>query len=78
MEEAQAQSDLGMVVELANAASTQDAQRTPKKRFIGRRAAAERTEKDGVTTGTIEESGTVQGRYMDDLSTTSGLSLTDL
>ena len=33
----------------------------PKKRFVGRRAVAERAERDGKASASIEENGAVQG-----------------
>ena len=39
----------------------QEGVKIPKKRFIGRRAAAERAEKTGITKAAIEENGAIQG-----------------
>jgi hypothetical protein len=36
----------------------------PKKRFIGRRAAAEKAAAKGDTNGGIEDSGAIQGLYL--------------
>jgi hypothetical protein len=36
----------------------------PKKRFIGRRAAAEKAAAKGDTNGGIEDSGAIQGSYL--------------
>ena len=61
MEEDRAQADLGEAVDAEYCLEKQEKQKQPKKRFIGRKEAAERAEKRGDTNGTIEDSGTIQG-----------------
>ena len=61
MEPDRAQTDLGEAVNAELLASKPDAVKQPKKRFIGRKAAAEKAEKSGGTNGTIEDSGAIQG-----------------
>lgn len=61
MEEDRAQADLGEVVDAEVCAEKQGKQKQPKKRFIGRKEAAERAEKRGDTNGTIEDSAAIQG-----------------
>ena len=61
MEEDRAQADLGKAVDAEVGAEKQEKQKQPKKRFIGRKEAAERAEKRGDTSGTIEDSGAIQG-----------------
>ena len=58
MEEDRAETNLGQAVDVEQ--SIKEVPRQPKKRFIGRRAAAERPAERGSTTGTIEESGAIQ------------------
>ena len=61
MEEDRAQADLGEVLDAEFGAERQEKQKLPKKRFIGRKEAAERAEKRSDTNGTIEDSGAIQG-----------------
>lgn len=61
MEEDRAQADLGEAVDAESGAEKQEKLKQPRKRFIGRKEAAERAEKRGDTNGTIEDSGTIQG-----------------
>lgn len=61
MEEDRAKADLGEAVDAEFGAEKQETQKLPKKRFIGRKQAAERAEKRGDTNGTIEDSGAIQG-----------------
>ena len=61
METDRAQTDLGEAVNAELLASKSDAHQQPKKRFIGRKAAAEKAEKNGGSNGTIEDSGAIQG-----------------
>ena len=62
MEYDRAQVDLGEAVDAEVAAEEKQQVRQPKKRFIGRKEAAERAERGGETNTTIEDSGVVQGR----------------
>jgi 2-(3-amino-3-carboxypropyl)histidine synthase len=60
MEADRAQADLRIAVDIEERFEESAAQRQPKKRFVGRRQAAEAAAKNGPTM--IEESGTIQGR----------------
>ncbi|KAI9839508.1 MAG: Diphthamide biosynthesis protein 1 [Sarea resinae] len=61
MEEDRAQVDLGTAVEAEELqAEGEIASRQPKKRFIGRRAAAKRAEENVNANGAIEDSGAIQ------------------
>ena len=62
MEEDRAQADLGESVDAEISAEKRGKERQPRKRFIGRKEAAERGEKSGGANGTIEDSGTIQGK----------------
>jgi hypothetical protein len=61
MEEDRAQSDLGLAADIAMAEDIVVPQVKPKKRFIGRRAAAERAQGRSEANGSIEETQ-VQGK----------------
>lgn len=61
MEEDRARVDLGETLNAEPGAEKQEKQKKPKKRFIGRKEAAERAEKGGDMNGTIEDSGAIQG-----------------
>ena len=61
METDRAQTDLGEAANAELSASKSDPVKQPKKRFIGRKAAAEKAEKNGGSNGTIEDSGAIQG-----------------
>lgn len=61
MEEDRAQTDLGVTRDLDFGAEKQETQKQPRKRFIGRKEAAERAEKRGDPNGTIEDTGAIQG-----------------
>ena len=61
MEQDRAQADLGEAVDAEISAEKREKQRQPRKRFIGRKEAAERGEARGNTDGTIEDSGNIQG-----------------
>lgn len=63
MEEDRAQVDLGGAVDAEQGAENQQKQKQPRKRFIGRKEAAERAEKKIDTNGTIEDSGAIQGMH---------------
>lgn len=60
MEEDRAQVDLGKAFDAELGAEKQEKQKQPRKRFIGRKEAAERAEK-GDTSEIIEDSGAIQG-----------------
>ena len=66
MEIDRAQTDLGEAVNAELSASKSDPIKEPKKRFIGRKAAAEKAEKNGGSNGTIEDSGAIQGLQIHD------------
>ena len=61
MEADRAQADLGEAVDAELSAENLQKRKEPRKRFIGRKEAAERAEKKGNTNGTIEDSGAIQG-----------------
>ena len=60
MEEDRAKTDLGQAVDVELRVK-ESIPRQPKKRFIGRRAAAERALENVDPKGTIEDSGAIQG-----------------
>lgn len=60
MEENRAQVDLGIAVDVENNIEEAAAQRQPKKRFVGRKQAAEAATRNGTST-TSGESGAIQG-----------------
>jgi hypothetical protein len=62
MEEDRAQVDLGVAVDIEERLKEPTIPRQPKKRFVGRRQAAEAASKNGPTS--IEESGAIQGFYL--------------
>jgi 2-(3-amino-3-carboxypropyl)histidine synthase len=62
MEEDRAQVDLGVAVDVEEKLEEAAAQRQPKKRFVGRRQAAEAASRNGANVS-VEESGAVQGSY---------------
>ena len=64
MEGDRAQADLGEAVNAELDAEKQEKQRQPKKRFIGRKEAAERAEKRADTDATIEDSRALQGMQL--------------
>ena len=59
MEQDRAQADVGKAVDAELIAENQQKQKQPRKRFIGRKEAAERAERVDVN-GTIEDSGAIQ------------------
>ena len=61
MDSDRAQAGLGEAVVVELAADEQSKPKQPKKRFTGRKAAAERAEQNGSPNGTIEDSGVIQG-----------------
>ena len=63
MESDRAKVDLGPDVSSENPkpANVPDIPKQPKKRFVGRRAAAERAERDGKASASIEDNGAIQG-----------------
>lgn len=60
MEADRSEVDIGIASDAEYEAEKEEKPRQPRKRFVGRRAAAA---KQGDSTGAIEESGTVQGKY---------------
>lgn len=60
MEEDRARADLGEAFDAEINAESHQKLKEPRKRFIGRKEAAERAEKRGTTNGTIEDSGAIQ------------------
>ena len=63
MEEDRAQSDLGIAADIEEAQTPSPALRQPKKRFIGRRAAANAAAKHSLSP---EDSGAVQSELSGD------------
>lgn len=61
MEEDRAEGNLGIAADIEG--TSEAAQRQPKKRFVGRRQAAEAASKNG-TNGTVGDSGTIQGESL--------------
>ena len=61
MESERAQADLGEAVDAELAAEEKQQLRQPKRRFVGRKAAAEQAERNGDSNKTIEDSGAIQG-----------------
>jgi hypothetical protein len=61
MEEDRAEVDLGVAVDIEERLEEEEAQRQPKKRFVGRRQAAEAALKNG-STASVEDSGAIQGK----------------
>ena len=61
MEQDRAQADVGKAVDAELIAENQQKQKQPRKRFIGRKEAAERAETRADINGTIEDSGAIQG-----------------
>lgn len=55
------QTNLGEAVHAELEPDRQEPPKQPKKRFIGRKAAAERAEENSSSNGTIEGSGAIQG-----------------
>lgn len=63
MEDGRAQVNLGQAIDAELQAVPEETPKQPKKRFIGRRAAAERAEQKTSANANIEESSAVQGSY---------------
>jgi hypothetical protein len=62
MEDDRAQVDLGIAADLEEAQAPEPVARQPKKRFVGRRTAAEAAaSKNERGSGTIEDAGAIQG-----------------
>ena len=60
MEDDRVQVDLGLAAEIEEREIQENALKQPKKRFVGRRAAAEAA-KSSPGTASIEDSGAIQG-----------------
>ncbi|KAK3946132.1 putative diphthamide synthesis protein-domain-containing protein [Diplogelasinospora grovesii] len=60
MEDDRALVDLGIAAEIEETHVAQNAVKQPKKRFVGRRAAAEAAAKSGSNNASIEDSGAIQ------------------
>lgn len=58
MEEDRAQVDLGIAADIEHSQPAAPVQKQPKKRFVGRRAAAA---KSGIVESTTEDAGAIQG-----------------
>lgn len=63
MEENRALADIGKTVDAKLETDIVSETRQPKKRFIGRRAAAELAQKKGDINSAIEDSGAIKGFY---------------
>ena len=61
MEDDRAQADLGKAIDTEVDLNTRKEAKQPKKRFIGRKAAAENAERLGHSNVAIEEGNAVQG-----------------
>lgn len=61
MEEDRAQVDLGVAVDIEEKLEETAGKRQPKKRFVGRRQAAEAASKNG--SAEVEDSGAIQGCF---------------
>lgn len=61
MEADRAETDLGDSIIPELEAEEDEKPKQPRKRFIGRRAAAEKAEQRNGPNGTIEDSGAIQG-----------------
>jgi hypothetical protein len=61
MEDDRVQVDLGIAAEIEEKQIHENAVKQPKKRFVGRRAAAEAAKSSPGTTTSIEDSGAIQG-----------------
>jgi len=63
MEEDRAHVDLGIAADLEEGLEEAESQRQPKKRFVGRRQAAEAASKNNGS-GSVEDSGVIQGEHL--------------
>lgn len=63
MEEDRAQVDLGVAVDVEERLEEVEAQRQPKRRFVGRRQAAEAALKNG-SSALVDDSGAIQGKML--------------
>lgn len=61
MEDDRAQADLGIAADIEEAQAPEPVQRQPRKRFVGRRKAAEGSRNGGVPS--VEDSGAIQGQF---------------
>ncbi len=61
MEEDRAETDLGIAVDIEERLEEASTQRTPKKRFVGRRQASEAASRNAGN-GSVEDSGAIQGK----------------
>jgi 2-(3-amino-3-carboxypropyl)histidine synthase len=61
MEDDRAEVDLGVAVDVEDRLEEASAQRQPKRRFVGRRQAAEAASRNGANSS-VEDSGAVQGK----------------
>ena len=60
MEDDRAETDLGIAADIEK--TDESSKRQPKKRFVGRRQAAEAALKNGANSN-VEDSGAVQGKF---------------
>ena len=61
MESDRAQADLGEAANAELTANQAEKAKQPKKRFIGRKAVAQKAEQSHGPNGTIEDTGAIQG-----------------
>lgn len=63
MEHDRAQVDLGIAADIEQEQTPAPTPRQPKKRFVGRRTAAQTAaSKNGTGSGSIEDAGAIQGK----------------
>lgn len=61
MEDSRAEARVSNATEFESAVENEEKVRVPRKRFIGRRAALERSENNVKLNGAIEENGVIDG-----------------
>jgi hypothetical protein len=64
MEDDRAEVDVGLAADIEASQPAPSPLKQPKKRFVGRRTAAEAASKSGGTSTAIEDSGAIQGRFI--------------
>ncbi len=63
MEYDRAEVDIGEAVDVEAVMEDRQQARRPQKRFVGRKEAADRAQRAGEPSGTMEDIGTVQSQY---------------
>ncbi len=61
MEDDRAQTNLSEAVEAECVSDVPEKAKQPKKRFVGRKAAAQKTSQDGGSNETMDDGGAIQG-----------------